>query len=117
MHITAVHCHILEHDLGIILLTQILTLTVGFRQILNFCECTNTHAEFCEILSLVDMCFVMFLNLILRFSAVLEMISVTILQIFGLPHLHMNKVNGLLYSFILVAFPFHTRNAFQILPH
>ena len=51
-------------------------------------------------------------------GAVLKMISDSILQIFGLPHLHMNKINGLLYSFIiLVAFSFHTRNAFQILPH
>ena len=44
----------------------------------------------------------MFLNLILRFSAVLKMISDSILQIFGLPHLHMNKINGLLYSFIIL---------------
>ena len=55
---------------------------------MNFCECTNTPAEFCEILSLVDMWFIMFLNLILRFSAVLEMISDTTLQIFAPPHIY-----------------------------
>ena len=48
MYITAIHCQILEHDLGIILLTQILALTVGFRQILH--ELLWVHEHTCRVL-------------------------------------------------------------------